>query len=270
MKKFFYILITIAVFSSCSEYQKVLKAEDIAPKFKMGEELYNAEKYSKAIRLFAQIAPQYRGKPQAQKLMYMYAQCFYKTKDFYTANHRFERFADNYSKSEKLEEASFLGAKSYYMLSPIYSKDQSETALGIEKLQTFINLFPNSEYSDEANKLIKELDFKLEKKAFEIAKQYNKIANRSTEHEAAIKSVDNFIFDFPGSSLREDALYWRFDSAYKLAMNSVEYKKEVRLQQAKEYYTAFKKKYTDSKHIETIDNMALEIDKALQIYSTKS
>ena len=270
MKKFFYIIITLSIFSACSEYQKVLKNEDIAPKFKMGEALYNEGKYTKANKLFAQIVPNYRGKPQAEKLMYLYSSSFYKMRDYYTAGYQFERFASSYPKSEKVEEASFLGAKSYYMLSPVYSKDQKETVEAIEKLQAFINLNPDSEYNLEANKLVKELDFKLEKKAFEIAKQYNKIANRGTELEAAIKAFDNFIFDFPGSTLREEALFYRFDSAYKLAIKSVEYKKLNRLKIAKDYYETFKNKYPNSEYIETMNIMVLEMDEVLKNYSTKS
>ncbi|WOD43647.1 outer membrane protein assembly factor BamD [Hwangdonia lutea] len=270
MKKFFYIIFTISIFSSCSEYQKVLKNEEIAPKFKMGEALYNEGKYAKANKLFAQIVPNYRGKPQAEKLMYLYSNTFYKTKDYYIAGYQFERFASSYPKSEKVEEAAFLSAKSYYMLSPVYSKDQKETVEAIEKLQAFINLYPESEYSAEANKLVQELDYKLEKKAFEIAKQYNKIAFTSTELEAAIKSFDNFILDFPGSSLREDALFYKLDSAYKLAINSVEYKKQNRLITAKEYYNTFIEKYPNSKHTEVVNAMALEMDEVLKNYSTKS
>ena len=148
MKKFLYILLASTVLSSCSEYQKVLKNEDVAPKFKMGEELYDAGKYMKANRLFAQIVPNYRGKPQAEKLMYLYSNSYYKMKDYYVAGYQFERFASSYPSSEKLEEASFLSAKSYYMLSPVYTKDQTETKDAIEKLQNFINLFPESKYLD--------------------------------------------------------------------------------------------------------------------------
>ena len=222
MKKLVYILLTLVVFSSCSEYQKVLKAEDIAPKFKMGESLYNEGKYAKANRLFAQIVPNYRGKPQAEKLMYLYSNTFYKLKEYYNAGYQFERFAASYPKSEKVAEAAFLSVKSYYMLSPIYTKDQTETKEAIDKIQEFINLYPESEHVAEANTLFKELEFKLEEKAFSIAKQYNHIS----DYPASIKSFDNFVFDFPGSSLREDALFYRFDSAYQLAMKSVEYKKE--------------------------------------------
>ncbi len=274
MKKFLYILITCTLLTACSQYQKVLKNEDIAAKFKMGEDLYNEGKYAKANKLFAQIVPNYRGKPQAEKLMYLYSNSFYKMKEYYTAGYQFERFASSYPKSEKLEEASFLSARSYYMLSPVYSKDQKETKEAIEKLQNFINQFPESEYLPEANKLVKELDYKLEKKAFEIAKQYNTIS----DYPASVRSFNNFMFDFPGSSFREEALFYRFDSAYKLAINSVEYKntptgvvpiKKERLKEAKEFYDAFKKAYSNSKHIEEVDKMAAVLNDETQISALK-
>jgi len=279
MTKFFYILITFTVLSSCSEFQKALKADGegaIATKFKMGEALYNDGKFSKANRLFAQIVPNYRGKPQAEKLMYLYSNSFYEMGDYFVAGYQFERFASSYPKSEKAGEAAFLGAKSAYKLSPVFSKDQTETKAAIEKLQEFINIYPESSHLDEANKLVQELDFKLEKKAYEIAKQYNLIS----DYPASVRSFDNFIFEFPGSKLREDALFYRLDSAYKLAVNSIEvkktrqiglvYLKKERLETAKEYSDAFKKSYADSEYMEDVEDMLSEINDELENYSTKS
>jgi len=279
MKNFLYILLTFAVLSSCNEYQKALKAEGedaIALKFKMGEDLYNEGEFGKANRLFAQIVPNYRGKPQAEKLMFLYSSSFYNMRDYYVSGYQFERFVSSYPKSEKLEEASFLAAKSYYHLSPPYSKEQKETKEAIEKLQEFINLFPDSKYVADANPLVKELDFKLEKKAYEIAKQYNRIS----DYPASVRSFDNFIFNFPGSRLREDALFYKLDSAFKLAMNSIEvkntlqkgivYLKKERLESAKEYSEAFLLSYADSKYIEDVNKMASAINEELKNYSTKS
>ena len=81
------------------------------------------------------------------------------------------------------------------------------------------------------------------KKAFEIAKQFNYTAYYDTsDYEAAISSFDNFIVDFPGSELREDAMYLRLDSkAYQLAINSIESKKQIRLNTALDYYRALMK-----------------------------
>jgi len=265
MNKILYIFLLLVTLSSCSEYQKALKSEDTATMFKLGEELYNEGKYEKANKLFAQIVPSYRGKPQAEKLMYLYSQSFYKMKDYYIAGYQFERFASSYPQSEKVEEASFLSAKSSYMLSPAYTKDQKETKQAIEKLQEFINLFPEAEYVVEANTLVKELDYKLELKSFSIAKQYDQIS----DFEASIKSFDNFIFEFPGSVLREEALFYKLDASYKLALNSVERKKELRLKSAKASADLFKKSYTSSKYMEDVNDMASKVEEELKNYGNK-
>ncbi len=266
MKKYFYILILLLGFSSCSEFQKALKSESVADKFKLATELYDEGKYAKANRLFVQIVPNYRGKPQAEKLMYMYSKSFYEMKDYYLAGYQFERFVTSYPKSEKVEEAAFLSAKSYYLLCPVYTKDQKETIDAIEKLQVFINTYPDSANVEEANRMVQELDFKLEKKAFEIAKQYNTI----TDYKASINSFNNFLLEYPGSKLREEALYYRLDSAYKLAVNSVEYKKEERLKVAQNYLESFLKNFASTDKTDIVNNMLQEVNNQLQRYNSKS
>lgn len=205
MKNLVIILITLLTITSCSEYQKALKSEDVGVKYRMGVKKYEEGKYSKANRIFEMIIPQYRGKPQAEKLMFLNADALYQMEDYYVSGYHFERFISSYPKSEKLAEASFKSAKSYYELSPVYSKDQTETITALQKLQEFINLYPESEAEvAQANEMVKELDYKLEKKAFEIAKQYNKIS----DYKASIASFDDFISDFPGTSLREEAFIY--------------------------------------------------------------
>jgi outer membrane protein assembly factor BamD len=271
MKNFSYILILLVIFSSCSEFQKALKSEDTGAKFALGTELYDAGKYSKANRLFAQIVPSYRGKPQAEKLMYMYAMSYYNMKDYHLSGYQLERFESSYPKSEKAEEALFLSAKSYYMLSPIYSKEQKETIEGIEKMQLFIDKYPNSQYLAEANTLIKELDYKLERKAYEIAKQYNTTAYfESSDYEAAIKAFDNFLLEYPGTSFRKDAMFYRLESAHKLAVNSVEYRKQERLNIAIGYFNTFKRYYSDSKYYPDAERMNQEMQTELEKFNIKS
>ena len=271
MKNFFLLILGITVLTSCSDYQKVLKSEDIAEKYKFGSDLYDQGKYSKANRLFAQIVPSYRGKPQAERLMYLYAKSFYEMGDYHLAGYQFERFAESYPKSEKAEEAAFLGAKSYYELSPVYSKEQKETQEAIDKLQLFVNQYPDSEYLEEANKLVNELDYKLQKKAFEIAKQYNTTANfDSSDYEASIAAFEDFLFEYPGSSFREDALYYRFDSAYQLAINSIEYKKKDRLEIAKTYYDALLRYFPDTKYKDALAEMSNNMEAAMARYDIKS
>ena len=255
MKKLLYSISIIILISSCSEYQKALNSDEVSVKFNLGTVLYDAEKYSKASRLFAQILPQYRGKPQAQKLTYMQAMCFYNTKDYNSSSYQMERFVNSYPDSEKVEEMAFLGAKSYYLMAPIFSKDSEDTKIAIDKLQQFINAFPESEFNDDANKLIFELDYRLELKEFNIALQYNVL----TDYQAAIKSFENFLIDFPGSDLREKAMYYRFDSAYKLAINSVVWRQKERIENAVSYFNSFKNSYNDSELMDEMESKLSEL-----------
>jgi outer membrane protein assembly factor BamD len=263
MKKILFFFAFVALLTSCNQYQKALKSEDISKKFSEATRQYEIGKYSKAIRLFEQIAPAYKGKPSAEKMFYMYAQSLYKTKQYYLAAYQFESFASLYPKSEKVEEASYLGAKCFSKLSPRYSLDQVDTYKAIDKLQTFIDRYPNSDYMIEANVIAKELREKLEKKAFEVAKQYNTIS----DFKSAIVALDNFIINYPGTPYKEKALYYKFDSAYKLAINSISTKMEDRLLDAKTAYDKLIKFNSNTEYKGKADMMLAIIENELKQFS---
>jgi outer membrane protein assembly factor BamD len=263
MTKFLYFTLCSIFFCSCSSYQKALKSEDVAVKYTEAEKKYDAKKYNKAIRLFEQMAPAFRGKPQSEKMFYMYAQSYYKTEQYYLAGYQFESFVSSYPKSEKIEEAAYLEGKSYSMLSPFYSLDQIDTVKAIDKLQLFIDNYPNSSYLPEANAALKTLTDKLEKKYYEIAKQYNTIS----DHKAALVALDIFIAEYPGTKYKEDALFYRFDSAYKLAINSVPAKMEDRLKNAKVAYNNLIKFKENTTYKEKANDMLARIEKDLIQFS---
>ncbi|MFD1096540.1 outer membrane protein assembly factor BamD [Salegentibacter chungangensis] len=252
---------------SCSEYQKVVKSQDAGLKYTTAEQLYNEakeedsnRKFKKALRLFEQIVPQFRGKPQGQKVSYLYADTYYQLEDYYLASYQFERFEQTYPDSEKAEEASYKKARSYYELSPRYFLDQADTEKAIVELQNYLNAYPDGEFAEEANKMVSELQVKLEKKAYEIAKQYH----HTEDYKAAIVSFDNFIADYPGSPFREKALYYKFDSAYELAINSYRVLMEERLNTAHEYYKNYLKYFPQGEFQEQIEASDADIQTRLQ------
>ena len=265
MARYLYIFIIAALFASCSEYQKAIKSEDAKFKYQVAEKMYNKGKYTKAIRLFEKIAPSYNGKKEGEQLFYMYAMSLYKaaeknTPQYYTASYQFDKFVAGYPRSEKVEEAAFLSTKSTYKLSPRYSLEQVDTYRAIDKLQNFINSYPNSQYMPEANEMAKELREKLEKKAYEIAKGYNTIM----DYKSAVKALDNFMLEFPGTPYKEDALYYKFDSSYQLAINSVAARVEERLGNAKANYAALMKFKPDTKYKKQADEMLAQINTELE------
>lgn len=267
MKNLLFVFIAFLTLSSCSEYQKVLKSTDDAAKYKLAVTLYEKGKetdknryYKKSLRLQEQIINKYRGKPQGQKLSYLYANTYYKLGDYITSGYQFERFNKAYPESPKAEEALFKSAKSHYFLSPRYSLDQTDTHKGIEKLQYYLNLYPEGKYYKEANQLVIKLQTKLEKKAFEIAKQYQ----HTLYYKAAIDAMNNFILDYPGSTFREKAYYHKFESAYLLAINSYRYLQKERLEKAEEFYNTYMREYPQGEFVEEANEYFGDIEKRLK------
>ncbi|MDR6300323.1 outer membrane protein assembly factor BamD [Mesonia maritima] len=267
MRKSSVVILIALIISSCSPYQKVLKNEEIKPKYEMAVKLYEEgletgknNRFKKTLQLLEQILPQYRGTPQGEKISFIYADSYYQLEDYFDAGYQFERFTKAYPTSEKAGEAAFKSAKSYYYVSPRYSLDQTETYKGIEKLQDYITRYPDGENVAEANTLLSELREKLEKKAFEIARQYYHIE----DYKASIAAMDNFIESYPGSKYIESAYFHKLDAAYLLAINSYQYLVEERLETASEYYEDYEKYYAEGEFSTKASEISADINQRLK------
>ncbi len=253
------MLIISLAFSACGEYQKALKTEDYELKYKVAKSLYEKGDYARSMRLLEKVVGFYIGRPQGEEALYMYADSYYKRKKYLLAAYQYERFTKNYPRSEKAEQVLFLQGKCYFLESPKYSLDQEGTYKALDALQEYIDRYPNSENLREANNMVLELLTKLQRKSFEIAKGYDKIR----DYQAAIKSFDNFLIENPGSVFREEALYYRFHSAYELAKNSVKSKEKQRFEEAKNQYENFVRIFPDSDFKGRADKMYQDILKKI-------
>ncbi len=272
MKKVILLAAVLMLTVSCGEYQSLLKSEDTGKKYTYAEQLYNEaqeendnRKYRKALRLFEQIVPEYRGKPQGEKLSFLFADTYYELENYYLSSYEFERFQQSYPNSERVEEAAYKKARSFYELSPKYNIDQTDTHKAVTELQSYLNTYPEGEYVDIANEMASELRIKLEQKEYEIAKQYHLTGEaRAGNFRAAIRSFTNFLSNNPGSPFREGAHYYRFDSAYQLAVNSFMNVMQERLEEALEYYESYKKYYPEGEYIEPMEASVEDIKSRLQ------
>lgn len=267
MRKYIGLSLLAISLVGCSPLQKALKSEDMEYKKEIAQDLYEQKKYRKAIRIYEQLETVNRARPDAEDLYYNFAEATYQVKDYELSSHRFKLFASTYPKSERQEEALLKEIKSIVNTLLPYSLDQGNTYLAISKLQTFIDSYPTSEFAIEANQIMGELNRRLERKAFENAKQLNTIGDWTRNYGAAIVALDNFIYEYPGTSYKEEALFYKFDSAYKLAMNSVYSKMENRLVNAKTMYDALIRFKDDTKYRSESDKMLDNINKELQKFS---
>lgn len=259
MRNLLILLVGVLTLSSCSEYQKVFKGEDTAAKLDVANRMYDAGKYTKALRLYEQVIPKYRGKPEAEELQWRYANAYYELGDYLLSAYQLERYATSFPNGEHVETARFRAAKSHYEESPVYSLDQTETTKSIGQLQNFIDMYPESQYMDEANLLMGELRGKLERKAYEIAKNYH----HREKYPVAIAALKQFLLDFPGSEYRDDAAFYQAESAYLYARKSVLDKQEERYVDAKNRFKSFQRKYTESEYTAQADKYITDINNRL-------
>lgn len=257
MKNYIVLLLLTVTLISCGPYQKALKSTDNELKLTVIDQLLEKEKYSKAVNLFDQIIPAYRGTEKAESLSIKYAKALYETGDFPNSSYQFERFVQSHPLSEDKEFAAYMAAKSHYEMSTLYSKSQLNTDRALAKLQDYINSYPDGVYTDEANILVSELRSKLDRKAYEIAKNYH----HRSRFIAAIKSFENFIIQHPGSEYMDDAQYYLLESEYLYAIKSRDELVAGRMDIAIKYYNIFVSRFPTSEYRDDAEEIMEKINK---------
>ena len=248
------------LFNSCDKYSKIEKSSDMDKKYEYALKYYNKKDYFHASGLLEELLTVFRGTDKGEEVMYYYAFANYNMGDYILSSYHFKNFVRNYPNSKHAEECSYMNAYCYYLTSPVYSLDQSDTEEAIKQLQSIVNTFPNSTRLAEANTMMAELRGKLERKAYETAKQYYHIG----DFKSATLSFANVLKDFPGSKYSEELSFLIIRSNYLLAFNSIESKKAERYKNTIDSYFKFIDKYPNSSYMkaaESIYNDALKFQK---------
>ncbi len=248
---YIFIVLSLMITWSCSEYQRVQKSTDVEYKYQMAVKYYEKEDYIKAYPLFEELLPLMRGTQQAEMLNYYYCYCNYHLADYVMASYHFSKFSRTFPNSKYVEETRFMSAYCNYRNSPVYSLDQTNTYQAITDFRRFISLYPNSQLKDSAQTLKNELEAKLEEKAKENALQYYK----TEDYKSAIVAMNNFLQDYPTSEHAEKMTYYIFRSSFLLAINSVEKKKEERLDNAIDAYYNFVDNFNKSEYLAEAENL---------------
>ena len=248
------------VLASCSSYDKLLKSSDNEMKYEMAVKYYEQKDYFRALQLFDELVPVYRGTAKAEKIYYLYAYSYYGQENYLAATYHFKSFVNTYPRSEHVEEAAYMAAYCYFLDSPEYNLDATNTVKAISELQSFINTYPKSNRVLECNRLIDLLRSKLETKAFENAKLYY----NTEEFNAEVTSFNILLKDYPDTKYKEEAMYLSFTASYKLALKSVEKKKNIRLKTAMQSYSDFMSKYPESKYKTEVLSMFSSLEREIK------
>lgn len=259
----FLLSILLITLVACSKYTKLINNGSEKDRYDMAGELYLEGQYQKSLTLYELVVHNFNGKPEKETILYRMAEANFQIKDYVNAVYYYEKLINEYPKSSKLEEAQYNKAMSHYYISPKYSIDQKDTHIAIQAFQDFIDNHPESPKVYLANQKIKELNHKLETKAFEIAKQYYHIGN----FESAIVAFDNMLSNYLGTDFREQILYYKFKSGYELAMNSIAQKKSLRIENALKMYDKFVKSFPNSTYTKEVKSLQEKILKEKELIS---
>lgn len=245
------LILTSITFVSCDGYNKLLKSSNYELKLEKAQEYYTKGNYIKATALFEELIPVYKGTDKAEEIYYYFSYCNYYQGDYALSQYHFKNYYRNFPVGKHAEECLFMNAYCYYLNSPVYKLDQTDTKNAMAEIQNFIDQFPESSRIDSCNKIYDVLRGKLEQKEYDIIKQYYNIA----DYKAAIASVKNFLNDYPDSKNNDEMMFVSINSYYLLAINSLENKKLERLNLAIENYLKFVDLYPKSSFLNRAENV---------------
>jgi outer membrane protein assembly factor BamD len=254
--KYTLLIFTIGfLLMSCDRYNKLLKSSDYDLKLRRAEEYYKKENYIKAEQLYAELIPIFKGTEKAEEIYYYFGYCNYYMGDRALAQYHFKNFTRQFPNSKHCEECFFMNAYCYYLTSPHYTLDQTDTRNAIKEFQAFVDEYPESQRIDTSNKLVDILRFKLEHKDYDQIKQYFNLADYFNDYKAVITASKNFSKEFPDSRYVEEIQYLTINSYYLMAMQSVPSKKLERLNGAIESYLKFVDLYPKSEYFGRADGI---------------
>lgn len=241
----------LMAFSCKSEFEKLRASGDPDNLYKKAFEYYDAEEYLKAQTLFELVINNLRGKVEAEKVYFYYANTHYKLRKYILASYYYNNFSNTFPNSQYREESDFLSAYANYKMSPSYRLDQTYTAKAIEGFQIFANTYPNSERVNECNLLIDEMRKKLEQKAYAEAELYFDLQ----QYQSATHSFENMLRDFPDTKQTEKIRFMIVKASYNLANNSIYEKQKERYEDTVKNASLFLNKFSKSKHKDEVKSI---------------
>ena len=262
MKKRLLILtvLGLVVFTSCNDFNRLVKSTDNEMKYEVAVDYYERGDYNHALQLFDLLLASFRNTPKGESITYKTAYCYYYQDDFEIASYYFKRFIQAYPFSKNAEKAAYMSAYCSYRISPDAGLDQTNTHAAIKQLKCFIDQYPESDSLYRAQKLLNDLNDKLEEKDYNVCRLYYRMENYS----AAITSFENMLKKYPNTLHREEILFDMAKTYFDYAENSVTEKQRERYESCVEQCNALAYLYPDSKYLQDANSISAKARKKLE------
>lgn len=255
------VLLLLLLFSACSGAGRVRYATP-EEAFTKGKEQFDRGRYMRAIEYFQGAFNFGRAHEWADDAQLYLARAYAANGDYILAANEFSRFTQIYRGDERVPQAEYERAMTYYDLSPSYALDQTDTEEAIRQFDLFIRRYPMSDQVDDATARIRELREKLAQKQYMAGTMYE----RQELYKAAGLSYEDVFDMYPSSGWSDDALLAAMRVYIRYAEESVVNRQAERYQLAIEVYERMLQVFPDSpllKDAEALYDIAYERHQSL-------
>lgn len=267
MRRFRTALIAAAVLlcsAACkSQYDALLASNDVEEKYKAAFEYFQRERYQRAAALFESMSIMTDRTSRADTVQFYWGLSNYRNRDYYTAETNFSKFVEIYPTSPFAPEARFLRIDCLYRSTLRYELDQKPTYTAINAINEYLRDYPSNDYTSDCQAMLKDLNDRLDTKAYEAAKLYY----RMEDYLASRVALRNVLKDDADNIYREDILYYIAMSSYKYAQLSVREKQKERYLTFVDDYLNFVGEIPESPYRRELDALYARAQKALGRYS---
>jgi len=262
MKQIFFILSLLFLATGCDSYNKILKSNSYQEKRNAAVAYYDQKKYDKADGLLDQLLTLSKGTPDAENIYYYYCKTQVALKNYYAAAYHCKNFAKSFPMNPFAEEMEYLQLEALFFDCPDFELDQTNTYKALESIQIFINRHPETTKMADCNRMMDVLRERLQKKAMNAAELFYKMEN----YRAAAVAYQNLLNDYPDIDDKERLRFLVLDSYYRLAINSIESKKQERLEKALQNHKEFKEEYPNSTYLSETNRIFDACNQALEAH----
>ena len=245
--------VTMAIFSSCGEYNKLLKSQDPELKYSYAKKYFNQKKFVKSATLLEEVIQYYRGRTEAEETLYLLAQSYYGQKDYMTASEYFKSYFNTYPKGEFAELARYYSAYGLYLDSPDPRLDQTQTYESISQFLMYLEYYPQSERAKEAQNILFELQEKLAYKEYLAAKLYYNLGTyMGNNFGACVITADNALKSYPDTQYREELVFLKICSKHELAIVSIDERLQGRYREVRDEYYNYMNEFPEGKYVRQV------------------
>ncbi len=202
-----------------------------------GDAYFKRKKNFQSQELYKAFLLRHPGNARSDHVQFMLAESYYEDKEYALAGVEYRILVSNYGYSDYVDDAYFKEALCLYYEAPRVELDQTRTREALNKLQTFVRIFPTSPLIPDVQRYIAEIREKLAEKDLKNAIFYID----ARRFDAALIYLDKVIDNYPDNDYWAMALYHKatilerrleFDQAIELYERVLDYPGNLRVKSA--------------------------------------